>query len=65
MHKEVRYILTEDEATCVEDIETAKRNLDMMADQILQEQEIPSEYADFLYRVSSRLSIALEKLDLE
>ena len=63
--REVRYILTEEQATCVGDIKTAKRDLETMAGKILREKEIPLQYADFMYSVAVTLSFALEKLELE
>lgn len=65
MKKEVRYILTEEQATCVGDVRTAKRDLEKMADKILKENEIPPKYAEFMYDVATRLDFALNKLELE
>ena len=65
MKKEIRYILTEEQATCIGDVRTAKRDLEMMADKILKENEIPPTYADFMYGIATKLSFALEKLELE
>lgn len=65
MKKEVRYILTEEQVTCIGDVRTAKRDLEMMADKILKENEIPKKYADFMYDIAVRLSFALVKLELE
>lgn len=65
MKREVRYILTEEQATCVGDIRTAKRDLEKMADKILDENIFPLHFADFMYGVATTLSFALEKLELE
>lgn len=65
MKKEVKYYLTQDEINCIEYIRTAKSDLEMMAEEILKENEIPLQYADFMYRVATTLSLALEKLKLE
>lgn len=65
MRREVKYILTEEQATCVGDIRTAKRDLEMIADKVLKEHKISPEYADFMYSVASKLSFALEKLEIE
>ena len=65
MKKEVKYILTEEQATCIGDVRTAKRDLEMMADKILKEHELPPQYADFMYGVATTLSFALEKLEIE
>lgn len=65
MNKTTVYILTEEQATCVGDIRTAKLDLVMMADKILREKEIPESYADFMHGVALTLSFALEKLGAE
>lgn len=65
MKREVRYILNEEQVTCIGDIRTAKTDLEMMADKILKENEISPQYADFMYSVAIKLSIALEKLEIE
>lgn len=65
MKREVRYILTEEQATCVGDVRSAKKELEKMADKILKEGEIPPQYADFMYGVATTLDFALGKLELE
>jgi len=65
MRKEVRYILTEEQAHCVGDVRTAKRDLELMAEKILKEKEIPESYADFCYSVANTLQFALDKLEIE
>lgn len=65
MKREVIYTLTEEQATCVGDIRTAKRELETMASTILFEREIPAKYADFMHGVAQTLAVALEKLELE
>ena len=65
MKRTVIYTLTEEQATCVGDIRTAKRDLETMASTILYDKEIPPSYADFMYGVAQTLSFALKKLELE
>ena len=65
MKKEVRYILTEEQVTCIGDIRASKKDLEMMADKIIKEAEIPPIYANFMYDIATKLSFALEKLELE
>lgn len=65
MKKEVKYILTEEQVTCVGDVRTAKADLEKMADKILKENHIPPQYAEFMYSVADRLGFALKALELE
>lgn len=71
MKKEVRYILTEEQATCIGDIRTAKSDLERMANKIVSdnlnkvEEALPLEISDFMFGVATKLSFALNKLELE
>lgn len=65
MERRVEYILKENEVTCIGDIRTVKRDLELMANKIVKEDETNAEYGAFMYNVAKRLGYALEKLEID
>ena len=65
MKRRIEYILTEDEIKCIGYIRTAKEDLERMSDKICREDSDNAKYADFMYDIVTKLSWALNKLEIE
>lgn len=62
MKRECRYVLDEEEITCIGDIRTAKNTVEKIVSNM--DSLEPEEIAEMLKTCDERLSVALKKLEI-